>query len=368
MRGGLHVTLIVLALSAVLCSGALLSQTQSDSASTQTQSATSSPSSSATLDPTFTSSPIPTIDELATSSAAGEATSSAADTARALTQTTIARATDEAMRSEAFDALERERSDAHAIAIAQLREIEAKRAIVELTLNPTAVSISQTEDARQLWRTIERDRIEDEAHAKLVEQQLEDEKNVSRAQSLGLIALYAGLPIALVVGVIMIAHAKSQSMKAERDARLAQIEANRAIAELEHELQMRRAEILNLKSRVPVNSARGSIDIDARMTLDRLRALVNAAVLASGPSSSVLTWSGDPIWKKEGVEISHREWAACADELERLGWLEKRVQGKPTKLTDGATLGDIQRALYDVLQPSSDPPTLEEETEIAVPV
>lgn len=327
---------------------------------------------SSTSSPTWTSSPVPTVDALATTSAQGEATSSAANTAIATTQTAIAFSTDEALRAEALAALAREREDAHAIALAQIAELDAKKRLVELTLNPTAVTISQTEEARQLWRKIERDRVEDEAHAALVAQKLEDEKNVSRSQSVGMITLYAGVPIAIVISIVMLAHAQSQKIRATRDAALAEIEARnyeRASknyeAELEHDLQMRRAEILNRRDLINVVSKRSVSTIDGRMTRERLLAFVKAAVLASGPASSVLTPSTDRVWTDDDVRISHREYSACAEELHRLQWIEKPERGKLTKLTEGATLGDLlsvlQRSNPDDASETAPPPEIQEE-------
>lgn len=371
-RNGLPITFAVLALAIVFCVGVVQTLPKDilivvDPTST-IASATILPTWTSSPAPTWTSSPVPTVDDLATTRASSDSTTIAVDTQRASTQTAIAIETSSALESEAFAALARERDDAHAIALAQIAELEAKKHVVELTFEPTTVSIARTEDARQRWRQVALDRVEDEARAALIAEQLENEKKVALAQTVGLIALYAGLPIVGVLALWRYVTARARRLEADRDVRLSEISTQQLTAELEHDLQMRRAEILNLNDRAIRRTKSGEERFDARMTIDRLRAFVNAAVLASGPSSNVLTWSGDPIWKSEGVEISHREWAACADELERLEWLKPRAQGKPTELTDGATLGDIQRALYTVLQPSNKTPLPSQESEIPVPV
>jgi len=364
-RGGLGITLGVLSVACVFFAGmlgALKGQT-TDLARVEA-SLTSTSSSSATPLPSSTPSQVPTIDALATTAAQSEATTIAASTDRALTQTSIAIATSGALQSEAFAALERERQDAHAIALAQIAELEAKKRIVELTLEPTAVSIRATEDARELWRKIERDRIEDEAHAQLVAQQLEDASNISRAQSVGMIALVAGLPITLVVSLFMLARAQAQKLQAERDRSLAEIAGKNYEAQLEHDLQMRRAEILNRNDLIHRVSRQRTSQIDGRMTRDRLLAFVKAAVLASGPSSTVLTPSTDRVWTSEDVRISHREYSACADELYRLSWIEKPERGKTTSLTERATLGDLLSVLQRSSEDQSAPPVeVEEELE-----
>lgn len=324
---------------------------QSTSAPATSAQLTRSPAASATLLPTSTSSPPPTVDELATTQAQSQATLSSSSTGRALTQTAIARATDDALELRAFEALAREQSDAHAIAIAQVAELEARRQIWLLTVEPTAVSIQKTEDIRQLWRQVERDRVEDEAHATLVAQQLEDDKQISTAYKIGQISLVGGLPIAIVIGVVLLAHAYAQKIKADRDAKLAEIASQQYSAELEHDLQMRRAEILNDRDLINVysKSKTEKTTMDGDMTRERLLAFVSAAVLASGPTSTTLTPSSDPIWHHDDVKTSHREWTACAAELVRLRWINPPQRGKPTQLTDGATLGD----LLSVLQPSN---------------
>jgi hypothetical protein len=264
---------------------------QSTSAPATSAQLTRSPAASATSLPTSTSSPIPTVDELATTQAQSQATLSSSSTGLALTQTAIARATDDALELRAFEALAREQSDAHAIAIAQVAELEARRQIWLLTVEPTAVSIQRTEDVRQLWRQVERDRVEDEAHAALVAQQLEDDKQISTAYKVGQISLVGGLPIAIVIGIVFLAHAYAQKIKADRDAKLAEIASQQYSAELEHDLQMRRAEILNDRDLINVYSKAKTekTTMDGDMTRERLLAFVSAAVLASGPTSTTLT-------------------------------------------------------------------------------
>lgn len=345
---------------------------QSTSAPATSAQLTRSPAASATLLPTSTSSPPPTVDELATTQAQSQATLSSSSTGRALTQTAIARATDDALELRAFEALAREQSDAHAIAIAQVAELEARRQIWLLTVEPTAVSIQKTEDIRQLWRQVERDRVEDEAHATLVAQQLEDDKQISTAYKIGQISLVGGLPIAIVISLVLLAHAQSQKIRADRDTALAEIESKnyeRASknyeAQLEHDLQMSRAEILNRRDLINVVSKRSVSTIDGRMTRERLIAFVKAAVLASGPASTVLTPSTDRVWNDDDVRISHREYSACAEELHRLQWIEKPERGKLTNLTEGATLGDLlsvlQRSNRDDASAIAPPDTIEEE-------
>ena len=359
-RGGLVITFLVLCMTCFFATGLIGALSPKTSGVAQIEaSITSTIAASATSSPTWTSSPVPTVDTLATTSAQGEATSIAAKTAIATTQTAIAVSTDETLRAEALAALARERDDAHAIALAQIAELEAKKRLVELTLNPTAVSIRLTEDTRQLWRQMERERVEDEAHAQLVASQLEDAQRVSTSQMIGQVTLYAGLPIALVLSVLMLARAQSHRLKHERDRDLAQVEAANYQAELEHDLQMRRAEILNRNDLVNVVARSGRSQLDGRMTRERLIAFAKAAVLASGPASTVLTASNDPVWTSGDVKSSHREWTACADELVRLGWIEKPQRGKPTKLTDGATLGDLLSVLQGS-NPESAPPVEED--------
>jgi len=364
MRAGL-VSLIVAALFFfALILSALLRDPRYESVSA---SLTPSLAASATSPPTSTSSPVPTIDQLATTSASSASTSIAADTQRASTQIAIANETSSALEREAFAALARERDDAHAIALAQIAELEAKKRVVELTFEPTTVSIARTEDARELARKKDREKLEDAAHWELLQAQTQDAKNVSTAQTVGMIALVAGLPITLVICLFMLARAQAQKIRAERDRALAEIEHKnyeRASlnyeAQLEHDLQMSRAEILNRRDLVDVISKEGISTLDGRMTRDRLLAFVTAAVLADGASATVLTPSSSPIWNDDDVRISHREWSACATELERLRWIETPQRGKPTKLTEGATLGDLLSVLQRSNQESAPPAEVEE--------
>lgn len=348
-----------------------LAKDQRTTSAIATSFATQTIAPSSTPLPTWTSSPVPTIDTLATTSASSASTSIAADTERASTQTAIAIATSSSLEREAFAALARERDDAHAIALAQIAELDAKRRVVELTFEPTNVAIAQTEVARELARKKEREQLEDVAHWELLQAQTEDAKRISTAQMVGAVTLVAGVPIALVVSLLMIARAQSRKLSAQRDLALAEIESKnyeRASknyeAELEHDLQMKRAEILNRRDLIDVISKKSVSTLDGRMTRERLLAFVKAAVLASGPASTVLTPSTDRVWNDEDVRISHREYTACADELCRLRWIEKPERGKTTKLTEGATLGDLLRVLQrSNEEPSALPADVEEELE-----
>jgi len=349
-KSGFAIALAVLCSLCLIASGVFGSIMQSTSDATQDRStqdrSTATAAASETAVATSIPSPMPTVDTLATVSAQGAATTSSSNTAIAATRTAIAVSTDDAIRVEAFAALERERDDSHAVAVAQIEELNARRQIWLLTVEPTAVSIQKTEDTRQLWRQVERDRASDEAHAELIAQQLNDDKQISTAYKVGQIALVGGVPIAFVIGIVMIAHAYAQKLKADRDAKLAEIAQQQYAAELEHDLQMRRAEILNDRDLINIYSRNAPArKIDGDMTVPRLLALVEAAAVASGPTSTVLTPSNDKIWNDDDVRISHREWTACVTELHRLDWIEQPQRGRPTKLKGGATLGDLLTVL-----------------------